>query len=76
VSEPTQTPDPYEQYASNDDWKLSKSSTDYAIKMKEVLVKLQDLLEQDVYECENALNLVRTAQDYLFYLEDNRRVIL
>ena len=44
--------------------------------MKEVLIRLHDLLEQKKFDKANAMNLVKTAQDYLFYLEDNRRVII
>jgi hypothetical protein len=52
------------------------SPMDYAEAMREVLNRLHDLLQQDVFQTENAENLVQTAKDYLFYLEDNRRVIL
>jgi hypothetical protein len=52
------------------------SPIDYAVMMREVLIRLHDLLEQDKFDKDNAMNLVKTAQDYLFYLEDNRRVIL
>ena len=47
-------------------------NTDYALLMKDVLLRLQDSVRGD----SNATNLVNTALDYLFYLEDNRRVIL
>lgn len=46
--------------------------TDYAELMKAVLVRLQE----SVRDNPNASNLVETALDYMFYLEDNRRVIL
>ena len=52
------------------------SPIDYAVMMKEVLIRLHDLLEQKKFDKDNAMNLVKTAQDYLFYLEDNRRVII
>lgn len=52
------------------------SPVDYAELTKRTLTELQGLLEQDVYESEYALNLIKTAIDYLYYLEDNRRVIL
>jgi hypothetical protein len=52
------------------------SPIDYAVMMKEVLIRLHDLLEQKKFDKANAMNLVKTAQDYLFYLEDNRRVII
>jgi len=52
------------------------SPIDYAVMMREVLIRLHDLLEQDKFDKDNAMNLVKTAQDYLFYLEDNRRVII
>lgn len=46
--------------------------TDYAVLMKDVLLRLREAVGDDP----NARNLVTTALDYLFYLEDNRRVIL
>jgi hypothetical protein len=52
------------------------SPVDYVVLMRGTLTELQGLLEQDVYESEYALNLIKTAIDYLYYLEDNRRVIL
>ena len=48
------------------------AQVDYASLMKEVLLRLRD----SVGDNPNATNLVNTALDYLFYLEDNRRVIL
>jgi hypothetical protein len=52
------------------------SPVDYVVLMRGTLTELQGLLDQDVYESEYALNLIKTAIDYLYYLEDNRRVIL
>jgi hypothetical protein len=52
------------------------SPIDYAVLIKEILARLQALLEQDVYDSETAINLIKTAIDYTYYLEDNRRVIL
>jgi hypothetical protein len=78
----------YDEYAKNDDVTITKTVTDYAVMMKEILTRLQDLLEGEVndeingalsnpsLDMANALNLVKTAQDYLYYLEDNRRVII
>ena len=67
--EPTQNTD-------DEQIKIVISPIDYAVMMREVLIRLHDLLEQDKFDKDNAMNLVKTAQDYLFYLEDNRRVIL
>ena len=55
------------------------SPVDYAVLMREVLTRLQDginNLSADVIDITNLNNLVTTALDYMFYLEDNRRVIL
>lgn len=55
------------------------SPVDYAVLMREVLTRLQDginSLSADVIDITNLNNLVTTALDYMFYLEDNRRVIL
>ena len=52
------------------------SPVDYAVLLKEILARLQALLEQDVYDSETAINLIKTAIDYTYYVEDNRRVIL
>ena len=77
MTEPTQTPDDrYDQYAVNDDYKVAISRVDYEVLTKEVLVRLQDLLEQDTFDNATAINLTKTALDYLVYLEDNRRVII
>jgi hypothetical protein len=57
--------------------KETVSAIDYAVLMRETLVKIQAGLESPkVIDVPNLLNLVSTANDYLFYLEDNRRVIL
>lgn len=48
------------------------AEVDYTTLMKDVLTRLRD----DVGDNLNARNLVNTALDYLFYLEDNRRTIL
>jgi hypothetical protein len=55
------------------------SKVDYAILMRGTLTQIQDVIEakQDKDEQDLHLNnLVATALDYLFYLEDNRRVII
>jgi hypothetical protein len=56
--------------------KETVSPIDYALLMRETLVKIQAGLESPTIDVPNLLNLVSTANDYLFYLEDNRRVIL
>jgi hypothetical protein len=56
--------------------KETVSAIDYALLMRETLVKIQAGLESPTVDVPNLLNLVSTANDYLFYLEDNRRVIL
>lgn len=55
------------------------SPLDYAVLMRDVLTRLKDdinRLEATVMEVPNLRNLAQTALDYMFYLEDNRRVIL
>jgi TRAP-type C4-dicarboxylate transport system substrate-binding protein len=64
----------YDDYAKDDDIKITQVVTDYAELMRELLNRIQD--EVEAKELDNLINLVKTAQDYLFYLEDNRRVIL
>jgi len=88
MSKPTQTPDPYNDYGNNDDWKVAETRIDYAVMMKDVLTRLHDIINGELVDELNgalgnkpldlthALRLVNTALDYLFYLEDNRRVIL
>jgi len=69
----------YDEYAKNDEVKIIELNTDYAVLMRETLTQLQDgidRLEATVMEVPHLRNLVRVAQDYLFYLEDNRRVIV
>jgi 5,10-methenyltetrahydromethanopterin hydrogenase len=67
---------PTQNNNDDDEIEIVISPIDYAIMMKEVLIRLHDLLEQKGFDKANAMNLVKTAQDYLFYLEDNRRVII
>lgn len=67
---------PTQNNNDDDEIEIVISPIDYAIMMKEVLIRLHDLLEQKGFDNANAMNLVKTAQDYLFYLEDNRRVII
>ena len=74
MSEPTQTD--YDNYANNDDWQITVVNTDYADKMKEILTRIHDGLEAPDIQRDNLINLVKVAKDYLFYLEDNRRVII
>ena len=52
------------------------SPTDYAILMRETLNELRGALLTDQTQNEYLINLTNTAIDYLFYLEDNRRVII
>lgn len=69
----------YDEYAKNDEVKVIELDTDYAVLMRETLTQLQDgidRLEATVMAVPNLKNLVRVAQDYLFYLEDNRRTIV
>jgi hypothetical protein len=78
VSDPQQT-NAYDEYAKNDDYKETLTRIDYADSMREVLARLQDDIERlnsTVMPVPNLINLVKTAQDYLFYLEDNRRTIV
>ena len=50
------------------------SPTDYAVLMKDVLIRIKDNAEA-INEL-SISNLADTALDYLFYLEDNRRVVI
>jgi hypothetical protein len=66
----------YDEYGKDGNITVTQTVTDYAELMRDVLTKLQDGLEVLELEVPNLINLTKTAQDYLFYLEDNRRVIL
>lgn len=69
----------YDEYGKDGNIIVTETVTDYALLMREVLTKLQDGLETlnaTVIQVPNLINLTKTANDYLFYLEDNRRVIL
>ena len=52
------------------------SPIDYAVLMRETLNELRGALLTGQTQNEYLINLTNTAIDYLFYLEDNRRVIL
>jgi hypothetical protein len=72
MSEPTQT-------SSDEIIREVISPVDYAVIMRDTLTRLQeglDNLNATVMPVPNLLNLVNSSLDYLFYLEDNRRVIL
>jgi len=60
----------------NDNLNEGVSPVDYSVLMKETLNQIQGALLSEQTRNEYLLNLVNTAIDYLFYLEDNRRVIL
>lgn len=78
MEQPTQT-NAYDEYAKNDEVKIVELNTDYAILMRETLAQLQDeidMLDSVLIPVPHIKNLVRVAQDYLFYLEDNRRTIV
>lgn len=69
----------YDEYAKNDEIKVVEIRTDYAVLMRETLAQLQDgidNLDMLVLQVPHLKNLVKVAQDYLFYLEDNRRTIV
>jgi hypothetical protein len=69
----------YDEYGKDGDVTVTQTVTDYALLMRDVLIKLQDGLETlnaTVIPVPNLINLTKTANDYLFYLEDNRRVII
>jgi hypothetical protein len=57
---------------------FDESPVDYAKLMKDVLLRLQDGINSadTALDIPNLNNLITTALDYMFYLEDNRRVIL
>ena len=52
------------------------SPTDYSVMMRETLNELRGALIAEQTQNEYLINLTNTAIDYLFYLEDNRRVII
>jgi hypothetical protein len=54
----------------------AQSPIDYAVQMRETLNQLLGALLSEQTRNEYLINLTNTAIDYLFYLEDNRRVIL
>lgn len=69
----------YDEYAKDGNIVVTQAVTDYAELMRDVLTKLHDgleMLDASVIAVPNLINLTKTAQDYLYYLEDNRRVIL
>lgn len=69
----------YDQYGKDDGVHISQTVTDYAVLMRDTLTKIQDsveLLDATVIQVPHLINLIKTASDYMFYLEDNRRVIL
>lgn len=69
----------YDDYGKDDGVKITQTVTDYAVLMKDVLVKLNDsveMLDATVIQVPHLINLIKTANDYMFYLEDNRRVIV
>lgn len=69
----------YDEYGKDGNIVVTQTVTDYAELMRDVLTKLQDgleMLEATVIAVPNLINLTKTAQDYLYYLEDNRRVII
>lgn len=64
---------------SDDDVRVVLSEMDYEKAMREILTRISD--EADVLHAQgidttNLSNLIKVANDYMFYLEDNRRVIL
>ena len=66
--------DKYETNLDNETVEVTEARVDYAVLMRETLIRLQDEVANT--DNPNLKNLVTTALDYLFYLEDNRRVIL
>jgi len=69
----------YDNYGKDGNITVEQTVTDYAVLMKDILIKMQDsveMLEATVIQVPHLINLIKTANDYLFYLEDNRRVIL
>lgn len=57
---------------------VTESPVDYAVLMKEVLMRIKEgiNMEGEALDIANLSNLTNTALDYLFYLEDNRRVLM
>lgn len=57
---------------------IGESPVDYAVLMRDVLIRLQEGISSadNALDIPNLNNLITTALDYMFYLEDNRRVIL
>lgn len=64
----------YDEYGKEGGERLTQTDTDYRLLMREVLARIYDVAEN--LEQPNLINLTKTAQDYLFYLEDNRRTII
>jgi len=75
MSNPQQT-NAYDEYAKNDDITITTTVIDYAVMMKEVLNQTLGTLLAEQPQNEYLIGLTRTAMDYLFYLEDNRRTII
>jgi hypothetical protein len=75
MSDPQQT-NAYDEYAKNDDFIITTTKTDYAVMMKDTLNQILGTLLAEQPQSEYLIGLTRTAMDYLFYLEDNRRVIV
>jgi hypothetical protein len=75
MSDPQKT-NAYDEYAKNDDFIVTTTKTDYAVMMKDTLNQILGALLAEQTQNEYLISLTRTAMDYLFYLEDNRRVIL
>lgn len=75
MNNPQQT-NAYDEYAKNDDITITTSVIDYAVMMKEILNQTLGTLLAEQPQNEYLIGLTRTAMDYLFYLEDNRRTIV
>jgi hypothetical protein len=56
--------------------KEALSQVDYAELMRNTLNQIKDVLDSDPTQTTHLINLTNTAMDYLFYLEDNRRVVI
>jgi hypothetical protein len=56
--------------------KEALSKVDYAELMRNTLNQIKDVLDSDPTQTPHLINLTNTAMDYLFYLEDNRRVVI
>jgi hypothetical protein len=56
--------------------KEALSKVDYAELMRNTLNQIKDVLDSDPTQTAHLINLTNTAMDYLFYLEDNRRVVI